>query len=127
MANRKPAFGRPKASEDYEVQELLPPSRAERMQNLWMFATVGIAIVVLGLGMLLRFTVFADRFNPPKYTTVAPDSPGASSSPNASASSSPTPPPSSPSPTASPSAAPSDQVIDVPSLSRTGGRPVSAP
>jgi hypothetical protein len=107
------------------------------MQTMWMYGTVVIAVVVLGLGLLLRYTVFADRFKPQGYTPPAVASPEASPTAAPMVSES-TPVPTStpvvataPAPAKAPAvvAPPMEKTSDgepiAPSLSETGGRPVT--
>lgn len=71
------------------MEQALPPSKDERKQKATTMMVILLALAILGIGVTLRFTVFADRFRPTPFTP-----PVANTSP-------------SPLPTASPEADPS--------------------
>jgi hypothetical protein len=76
--------------DDYIVEQPFGPSKAEQQQTMKMVMTVIGALIILGIGITLRFTVFADAFKPQPFTPPAAASP--SPSPSAPApSASPTP------------------------------------
>src|SRR5947207_15806393 len=67
---RTGAFGRRLRNpppEDVAEQNMFPPSREERMQTRWMIGTTAISLLILGIGLLLRFTVFADLYKPKPF------------------------------------------------------------
>ena len=71
------AFGRRKPQpppDDVTEADMFPPSREERMQTLWMFGTITIAVLLLAVGFGLRYTVFKERYTPKPFATpsVAP-------------------------------------------------------
>ncbi len=70
------------------IEHALPPSKDERKQKVATTLVVLLALAILGIGVALRFTVFADRFRPTPFT--APTE-GESPSPTASPEADPTP------------------------------------
>jgi hypothetical protein len=74
--------------DDYIVEQPFGPSKAEQQQTMKMVMTVVGALIILGIGLMLRFTVFADAFKPKTFTPPAAASPSPTA---ASPSASPTP------------------------------------
>lgn len=67
------------------VAQQLPPSEEERKQGMRLWITIAVAAAALVSGVILRYTVFADRFrpapfNPPVSTPSPTASPGQPSS-----------------------------------------------
>jgi hypothetical protein len=69
--------------DDYIVENPFGPSKAEQKQTLRMFLTIAVALLILGVGVLLRFTVFAEQFKPKTFTPpVASPSPSPTAEPS---------------------------------------------
>jgi hypothetical protein len=66
--------------DEYIVDRPFGPSKAEQKQTLRMVLTITAALVILAVGVTLRYTVFADAFKP-KPITLPAASPSASPSP----------------------------------------------
>lgn len=73
-------MARRKSADVGYIEQPLPPSRDERRQRVYMAITFTLAGVALVVGIVLRYTVFASRFEPTPFRPVA--SPSASPSPS---------------------------------------------
>lgn len=54
------------------VEQKLPPTERQRKENLRMIITIVATLLILGIGITLRYTVFAKRFLPAPMPTPEP-------------------------------------------------------
>lgn len=54
------------------VAQSLPPSKDELRQGMWTWIIIAVAAAALVGGVILRFTVFEDRFKPTPFNTPLP-------------------------------------------------------
>jgi hypothetical protein len=69
--------------DEYVVERPFGPSKAEQKQTLKMVITIVGALIILVVGVTLRYTVFADAFKPKTLSLPAASPTAPSASPSA--------------------------------------------